>query len=387
MVGAQVALLVLLFTSAGLFMRTLQKVDAVDTGFRQENVLVVNVSTGPAYRGANVRSLYEDLYSRFRTLPGVQAVSMTMDTPLGGDPSMSGNGIMVAGRPAEPEEGPRVYHNFVGPQFFETMGIPVLAGRDFDVNDDERAPKRVVVSESVARRYFPGDDPIGRQILFGGIAATIVGIVKDVQFTSLRGTAPLVTYRPSRQDPSAPANTFLIRTSHVSVEVMTSFLRAQVHEAAPALPPPTIIKLEDQVAGALREERMLAALSTAFGALAAVLAAIGIYSTVAAVVARRRREIGIRIALGAVPAQVVRVVVSEMFLIVASGLAIGIPAALAAGLATRAVLSRALFDVSPADPFILSSSVLSILFLASVAAYLPARRASRIDPISVVKMD
>ena len=387
MVVAQVALLVLLFTSAGLFMRTLQRLHAVDTGFNQHSVLVVNVSTGPLSRGADGRALYEDLYGRFRTLPGVQSVSMTMDTPLGGEPSMSSTGIVVVGRPPDPQDGPRVYHNFVGPRFFETMGIPVLAGRDFDFDDDERAPKRVVVSESVTRRYFPGEDPLGRQIVFGNTAATIIGIVRDVQYTGLRGRAPLVTYRPSRQDPTAPANTFLIRPSSVNADAITSFVRAQVREAAPTLPPPFIVKLEDQVAGALREERMLAALSTAFGALAAVLAAIGIYSTVAAVVARRRREIGIRIALGAVPGQLARMVVREMCTIVACGLVIGVPAALVTGFAARTLLAGALFEVSPVNPLILSSSVLSILLIASLAAYVPAHRASRIDPVAAIKLE
>ena len=166
MVAAQVALLVLLLTSAGLFTRTLQKLRSVDAGFRQDQVLVVSVSTGPAYPEARKRALYEELYARFGALPGVQSVSMSMDTPPGGELSM-GAGMAVPGRPADPEDAPPVYHNFVGPRFFETMGIPVLAGRDFELSDDERAPKRVVISESVARRYFRGEDPLGRQILVG----------------------------------------------------------------------------------------------------------------------------------------------------------------------------------------------------------------------------
>jgi predicted permease len=385
MVAAQVALLVLLLMSAGLFMRTLQKLRSVDSGFRQESVLVVNISTGPLYRGTDARALYEDLYARFSALPGAESVSLTMDTPLGGDPSMSSTGIVVVGRPQDTQDAPRVYHNFVGPRFFQTMGIPLLAGRDFAVEDDERAPKYVIVSESIARRYFPSEDPLGRQIVFGAEAATIIGIAKDVRYTSLRGVAPLVTYRSSRQDPTAPANTFLVRTSSTSVEAVTPFLRAQIRAAAPALPPPSIVKLEDQVAAALLEERMLAALSTAIGVIAAILAAIGIYSLSASLVARRRREIGIRIALGAVPRQLARMVVRELCAIVAGGIVIGVPAALATGFATRTVLANALFDVSPVNPLILLSSVLSILLIASLAAYPPAYRASRIDPVTAIK--
>jgi predicted permease len=386
MVAAQVALLVLLLTSAGLFARTLQKLRSIDAGFRQEQVLVVRVSTGPTYRGASARALHEQLYARFIALPAVRSVSMSMDTPLGGELSMSA-GIDVPGRPAEPDTAPQVYHNFVGPRFFETMGIPVLAGRDLELGDDERAPRCVVISEGVARRYFPGEDPLGRQILVRGALVSIVGVVKDVRFTSLRTEAPLMIYRPYRQETSAPVDTFLIRTSSAAAEALRPFLQAEVRAAAPGLPPPSVVSREDQVAAVLVEERMLAALSSAIGVLAAILAAIGIYSTVASAVARRQREIGIRMALGALPGQVARLVVREAFGIVAVGLAIGIPAALVAAVAARGVLAGVLFELSPTDPLTLSSSAVAILLIASLAAYVPARRASRIDPVAAVKYE
>ena len=386
MVATQVALLVLLLTSAGLFVRTLQKLRGVDAGFRQDSVLVVAVSPGPAYRGAGGRALYEDLYARFSALPDVRSVSLSMDTPLGGEPSMSSTGVSVVGRAPDAEDGPRVYHNLVGPRFFETMGIPILAGRDFEPGDDERAPKCVIVSESVARRYFPGEDPLGRQILYRKEPVSIVGVVKDIRYTSLRAHAPLVTYHPYRQDPAAPAGSFLIRTSSVSVEALAPFLHAQIRAAAPGLPPPSVVTLGDKVAAGLIEERMLATLSSALGVLAAMLAAIGIHGTVASVVARRQREIGIRMALGALPGRVARMVVRETFWIVAGGLVIGVVSALAAGLASRRLLAGVLFELSPFDPLILSGAVLSILVIASLAAYLPARRASRIDPVAAVKV-
>ena len=395
MVAAQVALLVLLLTSAGLFTRTLQKLRSVDAGFRQDHVLVVTVSTGPAYREARARALYEELYARFGALPGVQSVSMSMDTPPAGELSMC-MGIAVPGHPENPEDAPTVCYNHVGPRFFETMGIPVLAGRDFEFSDDERAPAYVAISDSVARRYFHGEDPLGRQILVGDprcqrcpppALASIVGVVKDVRYTSLRADAPLMIYRPYRQEASASANTFLIRTSSANAEALTPLLHAEVRAVAPALPPPSVVSLEDRVAAVLVEERMLAALSSAIGALAAILAAIGIYSTVAAAVARRQREIGIRMALGALPGQVAQMVVREAFRIVAVGLAIGVPAAIATALAARAVLAGVLFELSPMDPLILSSSAVAILLIASLAAYVPARRASRIDPVAAVKYE
>jgi predicted permease len=389
LVAAQVALLVLLLASAGLFAGTLQKLRSVDAGFRRDQVLVVRVSTGPASR-VSQRGFYDALYTRLSGLPGVQSISRSMDTPLGGDLSMSSSGITVVGRPTDAtdlEREPPVFHNLVGPRFFETMGIPVLAGREFDHSDDERAPGAVVISESVARRYFRGEDPLGRQIGVLGGTATIVGVARDVRYTTLRVEGPLMTYRPYQQATKASADTFLIRTSFADAEALAPLIHAEIRAAAPALPPPSIVSLEDQLAGVLVQERMLATLSTAIGGLAAILAAIGIYSTVASKVARRHREIGIRMALGAVPGQVARMVVSEMFAIVAGGLAVGVAAALAAGLAARGLLANVLFELSPTDPLVLFGSIATILLIASLAAYVPARRASRIDPFSAIKYE
>ena len=395
LVAAQVALLVLLLTSAGLFARTLQKLRDVDLGFRQDQVLVVSVSAGPAYRGQGVRALYEELDARFGALPGVRSVSLSMDTPPLGGLSMAA-GIAVPGRPPDPEDAPPVYHNFVGPRFFETLGIPVLAGRDFEPGDDQRAPRYVVISESLARRYFDGEEPLGRQIVAGDpqcrrcpppSTASIVGVVKDVRYTSLRADAPLMIYRPYRQETNAPANTFLIRTASDSAEALMPLLRAEVRAVAPALPPPSVVRLEDRVAAVLVEERMLAALSSAIGVLAAILAAVGIYSTVAFAVARRQREIGVRMALGALPVHVARMVLAEAFATVAGGLALGVPAAIAAALAARSLLAGVLFELSPTDPFILLGSTAAILLTASIAAYVPARRAAHIDPVASLKYE
>ena len=272
----------------GPLSRSLQKLRAVDVGFRQDEVLVVNVSPGPAYRGESARALYEELYARIGALPAVQSISISMDSP-GGDLSMAA-GMSVPGRPADGSDAPQVYHNFVGPRFFETMGIPVLAGRDFTIGDDERASKHVVINESVARRYFRDDDPIGRQILVGDpgcqrcpapALASIIGVVKDVRYSSLRAAAPLMIYRPYRQETNAPAGAFLIRTSSAGSEALTSALRAEIRRAAPGLPPPSVVSLDDRMAAMVVEERMLATLSSAIGLLAAILAAVGIYSAVA----------------------------------------------------------------------------------------------------------
>lgn len=384
MVGAQVALLVLLLTASGLFVRTLQKLHAVDSGFRPEQVLTVTLSGGFANRGSS-RGLFEQLYDRFSALPEVRSVSTSMDTPLGGEMSMAA-GLSVPGRPPDPESAPPVYHNFVGPRFFETMGIAVLTGRDFDRRDDDRTGKVVIVSQSVARRYFSERDPLGGQVLIDGTPATIVGVAKDVRYTSLRADAPMVIYRSYRQESSAPANTFLIRTSG-SRATLAPLIRTEIRAAAPDIALPNVVSLDDRVAAALLDERMLAFLSSALGGLAAVLAAIGVYGSAAGTVARRRREIGIRMALGARPGQVVWLITGEALAVIASGLAVGIPAALLVGWAARGMLTGVLFQLSPKDPVVLVSATTMILLLGIVSAYLPARRASRIDPVAVVRQE
>lgn len=392
MVAAQVALLVVLLTSAGLFVRTLQKLRAVDPGFQHDQVLVVGIPRGPGARGPIDRTVYDNLEARLSALAGVQSVSVSMDTPFGGEMSMAA-GMIVPARRAGPDDATPVYHNFVGPRFFETMGIPLLAGRDFGSGDDERGPRAVIVSASLARRYFGDEDPIGRQVGFvavtgpGEVMASVIGVVRDVRYTSLRRDAPLVIYRAARQETAAPTHTFLIRTSSSDAGAMAPSVRAALRAAAPALPPPSIVRAEDQLAGVLVGERLLAFLSSAIGVLAAVLAAIGIYGTVASTVGRCRREIGIRLALGAHPRAVVQMIVRDVSKMVVAGLAVGVLVSVVAGQSAGGALGSMLFELSPSNPFVMTSSVVAILLVACFAAYLPARRASRIDPVAVVRQE
>jgi predicted permease len=378
-VVVQIALLVVLLTAAGLFARTLHKLQLVDAGFRPQDVLVLNVS-----RPGTAPTFYEDLVARFAALPAVASVSHAMDAPPATEMSMTSS-IAVPGRPAEGEQAPPVHFNFVSPGFFKTMGIELTAGRDFEERDAARLSNRVIVSENLARRYFRSEDPLGRDVLVRGQVATIVGVARNVRYTSLRAEAPMVAYLPA-MPAAAHTRTFLIRTSGAST-ALAPLLQQEVRKARPGAPPATIQSVEDQVAGAMIEERMLAALSGAIGVLAAVLASVGIYATLAATVARRRREIGLRMALGARPGQVSSMIVREVALMCAAGLAIGIPAAIAAGRAAAGLLDRFLFELAPGDPLILTAASAAILGIALLAAYVPARRAARIDPLAAVKYE
>ena len=219
------------------------------------------------------------------------------------------------------------------------------------------------------------------------MSASIVGVVKDVRYSSLRTAAPLMIYRPYRQEASAPANTFLIRTSSATAAALTPLVRAEVRAAAPALPPPSVVSLEDRVAAVLVEERMLAALSSAIGALAAILAAIGIYSTVASAVARRQREIGIRMALGAVPGQVARMVVGEALGSSPAGSPSGFPRRLPPRSPRASRPGRRPLRAVADGPAQLVSATVADSLDRVARRVLPARRASRIDPVAAVKYE
>jgi predicted permease len=386
-VMAQVALSLVLLCWAGLFVRSLQKLHSVDAGFRKDQVLLLSVRPGAAgYRGAKARALYDELYTRFSALPGVESVTLTMDTPLGG--LSYGAGISIPGRSAEGlqgDDGPQVYHNHVGSRFFETLGIPVVSGRDFDARDDERAPQRVVIGESVARRYFSGINPLGREILIGGTRAEIIGVAKDVRYSSLREPAAQMIYRPYHQQPAGVNEmTFCLRAS-MHRERLTPFLRREVRAVSRDLPVASIRTLDEQVDATLVEERILAMLSSCFGALAVILASIGLYGTLAYAVVQCTREIGIRMALGADPRHMSRLLLGEALWLVAGGLTLGVAASWVVARLASNLLSGLLFELKPNDPLTIAISTLPILAAAILASYLPARRAARVDPMVTLR--
>jgi len=384
-VVSQIALLMLLLSGAGLFARTLVKLHGVDAGFQKDDVLLLSLRRGD-------RSVYQNLYARLSALPGVHAVTLSVDTPLQGELSY-GSTISVPGQPPAADDAPPVYHNHVGPRFFETLRIPLVAGRDFTERDNEAAASVVVISESVARQYFRGGDALGKQIVLGTatsprgqVPATVVGVAKDVRFTTLRDAGPQMVYRPYLQSKSIGALTFCIRTDDEPERLM-SLLEREVRAVIPDRPIFQVRPLAEQVNAALVEERTLAALSGFFGVTAAVLACVGLYGTVAHSVARRTREIGIRIALGAQPGRVARMVLRESFALVGWGLAVGVPAAMAAAYASSSLIADLLFELKPTDPSALTLAAAGVLIVSGFAAFVPAHRAARVDPISALRAE
>ena len=383
MVAAQVALSVLLLVEAGLFARSLSSLRRLDTEFTGgRSVLLASIRpAGTADGTAGVVNLFHELSSR---LPALQArsVTFTMDTPLGG--LSMGKNLDVVGRAPEPIDTDPVWFNFVGPRFFETMRI-ALEGRDIRVEDDARAPAIAVISRSVAARYFPGVNPIGKRIRTAGAEVEIVGVAADVKYNSVRELPPQMVYLPYLQGRDAVRVgllTIAVRATDDAAQTAAA-MRREVRAIVPGAMIARLITLDELMNGTLARERIVATLSVGFGAVALLLGCIGLYGTLAYAVARRTSELGVRIALGARSSRLVAMVLGESLRPVAIGIALGLPVAFAAGRLSESLL----FGVTGRDPatYILTTTLL--VLSAVCAAWLPARRAASVNPIVALRSE
>lgn len=375
LITAQVSLSLLLLAGAALFVRSLRNLENLDAGFNRANVLLVNLDPRfSGYQGQRIAELYKDLLAKAETIPGVQSATLVSDIPV--------NDLSWFQEFAGPDPTVRrqqVSLNHVGARFFETFGIPILEGRDFNLRDNERAPKVIAISEAVARHYFPHHDPIGRTTNLGTIAA----VVKDVKYESLRGKPLPVIYRPFLQEPDSwEGTTLALRTAGDALR-STPLVRRAIYGIDPNLAILGISTMVQQVNGSLRQERLFAALTSVLGLLALLLVSIGLYGIVGYTVGQRVNEIGIRMALGAKPAGVVWLIMRDSLWLAGSGLVIGVPLALAAARS----ISSLLFGLSPVDLLSLASPALLLLLFAALAGYLPARRASQVDPVAALRFE
>jgi predicted permease len=386
LVVAQVSLSLLLLIGAGLFIQSFRNLKELNPGFHTENLLTFAMDpTLNGYKPERTLQFYRQLTDRMNGLPGARSAALAVVQILDGNEWDSS--VTVEGYTVKQGEWVDPHMQFISPRFFETMGIPVLLGRDFTIQDDQGTPKVAIVNEKFARRYFGGANAIGRHVGNGGNPGTktdieIVGVVKDTKYESMRDQIPYELYLPYRQVEFVVGMTAYLRTE-ADPENMFALLRRTVREVDSNVPVYRMRTLEQQVDKSLMSERLLATLSAIFGCLATLLAAVGLYGVMAYMVARRTREIGIRMALGASGGSVVWLVMREVLLLAVVGLAIGLPSAWAL---TRLVETQ-LFGIQPADPLTMTMAAIGIAAVATLAGYLPARRATGIDPMRALRWE
>jgi predicted permease len=387
LVIAQVVFSLLLVTGAGLFVRTLMNLEHENLGFDPHGVLLFRVNAKQSgYEGPRLRNLYDELLQRVRALPGVQEATVSAFALISGWCSTSS--IEAEGGPSKADQNVMVYWNVVGPDFLKTMRIRLLLGRDIGEHDTATSPQVAVVNESLARKLFGNLNPLGRKFTLGQSfnpkeARQIVGVAEDAKFTDIRAVVPLTVYFPFTQlGDSLGAMHFEVRTAGAPALLIPS-VRGAVAEVDRSLALSEVKTQNQQIDEALVQEKLIARLASFFGGLALALAAIGLYGTMTYTVSRRTNEIGIRVALGASGKQILKMVLREAFALVLIGVLLGLPVALAAG----RLVANQLYGLKPSDPLTLFTAVGLLVAVASLAAYLPARRATKVDPVVALRYE
>lgn len=378
LVTAQVAVSLVLLVGASLFLRSLQHAATVDPGFDPENVVVASFDLATqGYTEAQSRAFYIELSERAAALPGARGVTLARNVPLSGDGGR--RGIGVEGYVPQPGEDMEFHFNVIGPEYFEVMRVPLARGRGFSETDREDAPQVAVVNETFARRFWPGEDPIGKRLSqFGFGSIEIVGVARDGKYQTLAEPPRPYIFRPFLQD--YEEMTLHVRVSGDDVSFI-SLLRSEIRALDGQLPILSIGEMESEMAFATLPQRIAAALLGACSMFALLLATVGLYGVVAYAVSARTREIGIRMALGASRERVVRLMLSTSMRLVASGAALGLALSLIGGRAIGSFLG----GVSAVDPIALLVGPLVLAAAALVASYLPAWRAARVDPMDALR--
>jgi predicted permease len=382
LVVMQIALSAILLVGAGLFVRTLVKLSQTPLGFRSDHLLLFRLNPPRArYTEEQVTAMYKQLEEKFEAIPGVRSASMSNIAIIGD--GHSGSTFHVLGTPKDKEEI-RVQTNTVGRDFFTTMGIPIVRGRGFNASDTATSPKVAIVNRALARQFFPGQDALGKMFesdpedIDGPVE--IIGICPDTRYADLRSDTPPTFYVDYRQKPGAGRMVFEIQTAGDPASVLNA-ARAVVASMDHDLPLTDVRTMQQQVDSTMLDERMFAALTSGFGVLALVLASVGIYGIMAYAVASRTSEIGIRLALGAQPGNVRRMILRESGWLAVMGAGVGVAAAL---LLTRLVKSM-LFGIEPYDPVALTAGVVVLLAVALAASWIPARRAAGLQPMKALR--
>jgi predicted permease len=382
---AQVAISLVLIVGAGLFLRTLHNLRHVDVGFNPQNLLLFRVQPQlNRYDEKQTSALYSRLLERLAAAPGVRSVALTNPALLSG--SVNGTSIFVRGRVyANQRDGENNINRLViSPNFFEVMEIPILLGRSLAPRDNESAPKVVVINEAAAKKYFPNENPVGQR--FGhSLEKTsdleIVGVLRDAKYNSVRDAAPPTMYVPYLQARALSA-VMAVRTA-TNPTGATGAIREAVRQIDANLPMTDISTQLEQIELRFAQEKMFAQAYTLFGGLALLLAAIGLFGLMSYSVSRRTNEIGIRMALGAQRQDVLRLVMQESMILVAVGVIIGMAIALGAS----RFVATLLYGLAATDVMTIVTSISVMIVVAALAGFVPARRASRVDPMVALRWD
>lgn len=394
LVASQVMLSLLLLVGAGLFLKSLGNLKNLGPGFPVERLIAFNVNPPSiGYDKPRTVQFYQTLTESLRA-PGVQSVGMAAQRILRNNESDSW--MTIEGYTPKAGDRPDAYMNWISPGYFAALGVPVMEGRDFTIQDtqevlhnepDNWVPAKIIVNESFVRKYFTGRSVLGRHLGYGIDPGTktdmeIIGVVKDIKYTNLRDEIPDQAFLPYMAVHGPIGMTVFVRTS-ADPTSMFQAVRAKVRELDANLPIVAMRTVQEDLNDTLITERMTASLSVVFGFLATLLAIVGLYGVMAYSVARRTREIGIRMALGALEGRVVWMVMKEVLVLVILGVAAALPAAF--GL-TRLVRAQ-LYGVAPNDPWTMGIATIALVLVACAAGYVPALRASRVDPIRALRYE
>lgn len=386
-VAAQMALTVLLLSGAALMTQTLWNLRKVDLGMKVDHVMQFTVSPSlNGYTPGRTAAFTNQLTDALAALPGVQGASAAQIALLIGSDNNGGVEIEGKVRNGDPEEQ-RVSRDRVAPKFFSTLGVPLLAGREFSASDTLDSPKVAIVNETFVKKYLADRSPIGARFGFGtgnGVKTDveIVGVTKDEKYANVREDKRAFVFSPMAQDKTLGEATFYVRTSQAP-ESLSSVIRDTVRKIDPSLPTAHMKTEETVVSEDLAGETIVAGMSLTFGLVAALLGCVGIYGVLAFLVVQRTREIGIRIALGAMQGDIRRLVLREAVVLVAIGVAIGVPAAYGLG----RLMDSMLYGVSAGQPLTLLAGPALMAVVALAAAYIPARRATRVDPMVALRYE
>ena len=380
---AEVSLSLVLLIAAGLLLTSFARLQRVAPGFEPEGIFTAQLAL-PAqrYNGDKLAAFYENLYQRLSNLPGSTSAALTDRVPLTGGTTPAP--VAVMGRPLPPmSERPQANRHLVSPKYFSTLGIPIKAGRDFDERDNARVPHVAIINETFARRHFAGEDPIGKTLITGMAQrpSQIVGVVADVRGQNLNTPPGADYFLPALQRPELFTN-ILVRANG-NPAAMAGTVREALRSVDPDLPLLQPAALTTRIAQTVANRKLALVLLGSFAGLALLLASLGVYSVMAHLVAFRTAEIGIRMALGASPGAVLRMVLGHGRRLTLIGIAIGG----VAGFAVSRLLQQVLFEVDPADPVIYVAVSAILLLVAEFASFLPARRATRIDPVLALRME